>query len=98
MGASAGPVATATQAELDALPEHLRHIPEARLCLTLAYNVDMQRADLPSVSREYRAALAALREAVARAGKRGDSVDEIEARRAARRAEAANPRRAAKRK
>ena len=85
MGASLGPVATATKAEVDALPEHLRFTPEALLCLTLAENVDAQRADLPAVSSEYRAALAALREAVKAAGNRGDRVDELRARRASRR-------------
>lgn len=77
--------------EVAALPEHMRQTPEALLCLALARQMDAATTprDAATVSKELRAALAALREAIARAGKRGDVVDEIGARRAARRSTAA---------
>ncbi len=77
----------AVDAEIALMPEAVRTSPPAAMCRALA--MSMEDADNPrdvaTVSRELRASLDALREAVARAGKRGDSVDEIGAKRAARR-------------
>ena len=83
-------VPDAVRAEVDDLPEPLRTIPQAAMCLALADAMDAATIprDVAGVSRELRAALDALREAVNRAGKRGDVVDEIGKRRAARRSAA----------
>lgn len=75
----------AVAAEVEALPEHLRACPEAVLCLVLADRMaETTPRDAATVSKELRAALAALREAVKAAGNRGDRVDELRAKRAAR--------------
>ena len=75
----------AVEAEVAALPEHLRSSPEASLCLLLAERLgETTPRDAATVSKELRAALAALREVVKAAGNRGDRVDELRARRAAR--------------
>jgi hypothetical protein len=87
--------------EHDALTEAVRDSPEAVLVRFLAALIDGASArpsDVASLSKEFRAANDALREAVLRAGKRGDSVDALAAKRAARRKSAsANPRRAGER-
>lgn len=70
--------------------------PEAVLVRRLAEQLDAARepAAVVNLSKEFRAASDALREAVLRAGKRGDAVDDLASKRAARRgAGAANPRR-----
>lgn len=86
--------------EHEALTPEVRALPAAVLVRELAAAID--RADLPmvaSLSKEFRAASDALREAVLRAGKRGDAVDDLAKQRAARRgAGAADPGRAGQRK
>lgn len=75
------------EAEIALMPEVIRESPPAEMVRELARSMMLADSprDVATVSRELRAALDALREAVARAGKRGDSVDEIGAKRAARR-------------
>ena len=80
-------VSHAVTAELDALTPTLANSPQAAMCRQLAA-VMAGTTDprlVAVVSRELRAALDDLREAVARAGKRGDAIDELGAKRAARR-------------
>ena len=92
-------VAQAVELEQAELTEALRNSPEASLVRELAAQMDtsLTPRDLATISREFRAALEAQREAVARAGKRGDGIDEIEAKRVARRAAAADSGKAAER-
>ena len=61
--------------------------PEAVLVRHLAAQLDAARepAAVVAVSKEFRAASDALREAVLRAGKRGDAVDDLASKRATRR-------------
>ncbi len=75
--------------------------PEAVLVRRLAEQIDAARepSAVTALSKEFRAASDALREAVLRAGKRGDAVDDLASKRAARRgAGAANPGRPRQRK
>lgn len=78
----------AVELEQAAFTQALRDSPEAALVRQLAELFDAERDPraASAVARELRAALDAQREAVARAGKRGDAIDEIGAKRAARRA------------
>ncbi len=84
-------VLAALEAELLTIPEALRASAPAAMCRHLAgvMAATTDPREVAAVSRELRAALGELREAVARAGKRGDAIDEIGARRAARRSAAA---------
>lgn len=94
-------VLEAVEAEQVDLTEALRASPAAALVRQLAGALDLARdpSAIATLSREFRAASDALREAVARAGKRGDAVDELGAQRAARRKpDPANTRRTAERK
>ncbi len=80
-------IANAVESELRDLPAALRESPHAVLCQQLA-DVLTATTDarlVASISKELRAALDDLREVVARAGKRGDAIDELGAKRAARR-------------
>jgi hypothetical protein len=94
-------LASAVRIEHAALTPAMQSSPEAVLVRYIAALIDGASArpsDVASLSKEFRAANDALREAVLRAGKRGDSVDALAAKRAARRKSAsANPGRAAKR-
>lgn len=79
-------VLEAVQAEVDGLPAALKDSPDAAICVRLASRIGSAEArELPALSRELRLALAALREAVKASGNRGDGVDELRSRRAARR-------------
>lgn len=82
-----GPVTASVRSEVDAQKPDVQSSPEARLCLSLAMHVDSAATprDAATVSRELRAALSAFREVIKAAGKRGDGVDDLRARRAARR-------------
>ena len=85
-----GPMLTSVEALIRDMPEQVRTGPEALLALTLARHVDAAPVErIAPLTKELRAALAGLREAVNRAGKRGDTVDELRAKRAARRSAAA---------
>ena len=87
--------------EHQALTPALRDCPQAVLVRQIAAAIDRsthEPAHLARLAQEFRAASDALREAVASAGKRGDAVDQLGAKRAARRgANAPNPGRPAKR-
>lgn len=69
------------------LTPEMRVSPAAVLVLTLAASIDAARepSAVSTLSKEFRAASDALREAVLRAGKRGDAVDDLAKQRAARR-------------
>lgn len=101
MSDDATTLAASVAIEHQALTPAMQSSPEAVLVRYLAELIDRAGAkptDVPSLSKEFRAANDALREAVLRAGKRGDSVDALAAKRAARRKSAtADPRRAPKR-
>ena len=87
--------------EHQALTPTMQSSPEAVLVRRLASLIDATSTagEAARLSQEFRAANEALREAVLRAGKRGDSVDALAAKRAARRKSAtANPGRAGQRK
>lgn len=86
--------------EHEVLTPAMQSSPEAVLVRRLASLIDATSTagEAARLSQEFRAANEALREAVLRAGKRGDSVDALAAKRAARRKSAsANPGRAGKR-
>jgi hypothetical protein len=77
----------AVNVEHQKLAPALRDSALAVLVRTLARSIDAARepAAVSNLSKEFRAASAALREAVLQAGERGDRVDDLAAARAARR-------------
>ena len=83
------------------LTPEMHAAPEAVLVRRLARQIDaaVEPSAVTALSKEFRAATDALREAVLRAGKRGDAVDDLASKRAARRSPgAANPGRPRQRK